>query len=56
MTAMQFKECDIHRLVTACKVYQEQTGSEYMWDEYDHLQKRLENYLEQNYEEDNCTI
>ena len=44
MTAMQFKECDIHRLVTACKVYQDQTGSEYMWDEYEHLIHKLHNY------------
>jgi len=41
---MQFKECDIHRLVTACKVYQDQTGSEYMWDEYEHLIRKLHNY------------
>ena len=44
MTAMQFKEVDIHRLGTACKVYQDQTGSEYMWDEYEHLIHKLHNY------------
>ena len=49
MTAMQFKECDIHRLVTACKVYQEQTGSEYMWDEYQHLIEKLEKLCDQGY-------
>ncbi len=52
----RLQEHDIAKLITACGYYKESTGSEFMWDEYDHLQKRLENYLEQNYEEDNCTI
>ena len=52
MSIMQFKECDIHRLVTACKVYQDQTGSEYMWDEYERIIEKLRTLCEQGY----CSI
>ena len=41
---MQFNEHDTQRLITACEVYKDQTGSEYMWDEYDHLIHKLKNY------------
>ena len=43
---IQFNEKDISRLISACKVYQDQTGSEYTWEEYDCLVKKLKNYEE----------
>ena len=43
---IQFKEKDISRLISACKIYQDQTGSEYMWEEYECLIKKLKNYEE----------
>ena len=46
---MRLNEGDVARLVTACKLYQENTGSEYMWDEYTHLIEKLENLCEQGY-------
>ena len=49
-------EHDLARLVTACKVYKDQTGSEYMWDEYDHLERRLTTFMDQNYEQDKCEL
>ena len=39
---------DINRLVNACKLYQEHTGSEWMWEQYDALIGKLNNYSEQN--------
>ena len=47
---MKLNAADITRLILACKTYQDTTGSEYIWDEYDHLIKKL-NY----YKEENCT-
>ncbi|AHB80508.1 hypothetical protein S-MbCM7_094 [Synechococcus phage ACG-2014h] len=44
---MRLKDTDITRLITACKVYQEKTGSEYMWDQYDELINKLKLYQEQ---------
>lgn len=44
MSNMQFNEKDLSRLLKACEVYQDQTGSEYMWDEYAHLIHKLKNY------------
>ena len=32
------------RLEKACETYREQSGSEYMWDEYTHLLNKLKNY------------
>ena len=55
-TMYRLTEHDLARLVTACKVYKDQTGSEFMWDEYDHLQKRLTTYMDQNYEEEKCEL
>ena len=46
---MRLNEADIHRLTTACKLYQEQTGSEYMWDEYQHLIEKINTMCEQGY-------
>ena len=44
MSNMQFNEKDLSRFLKACEVYQDQTGSEYMWDEYAHLIHKLKNY------------
>ena len=44
---MQFTEGEVCRLITACKCYQEQTGSEYMYDEYERLIHKLNNYGEE---------
>ena len=52
----RLSEHDVARLITACSTYKDQTGSEYMWDEYDHLQKRLEKFMDQNYEERKCEL
>jgi len=37
----------MHRLHTACKVYQEQTGSEWMWDQYENLIEKIHFYAEE---------
>ena len=47
--SMRLTEEDVLRLITACKTYQEQTGSEYMWDEYEHLKDKLQTLCEQGY-------
>ena len=39
---MRLTEGDVARLITACNRYKDQTGSEYMWDEYQHLIEKLE--------------
>ena len=44
---MRFKEQDIYYLMNACKVYQDQTGSEYMWEQYDDLIQKLKAYKEE---------
>ena len=44
---MRLNDSDITRLITACKLYQEKTGSEYMWDEYNDLINKLNIYKEQ---------
>jgi len=44
---MRLKEEDITRLILACELYKNSTGSEYMWDQYDELVKTLKTYLEQ---------
>ena len=41
---MQFKEEEVCRLITACKTYQQSTGSEDLWDAYDNLIDKLNNY------------
>ena len=33
-TEMRLNDTDVYRLIKACQVYQDKTGSEYMWDEY----------------------
>ncbi len=44
---MRLSDTDIIRLIKACQVYQDRTGSEYMWDEYNDLIKKLNTYKEQ---------
>ena len=45
--AMRFKADDIYKLIKACECYQEKTGSEYMWEQYDDLKQKLQVYLEE---------
>ena len=49
MKDMRLNEGDVSRLITACNLYKENTGSEYMWDEYQHLIEKLEKLCEQGY-------
>ena len=44
---MRLNETDVHRLSKACQVYQDRTGSEYMWDEYHELIEKLKKYQEE---------
>ena len=44
---MRLNTNDILRLITACKTYQEQTGSEWMWEQYDDLINKLKIYHDQ---------
>ena len=44
---MRLNDADLFRLIEACKLYQEKTGSEYMWDQYDDLINKLRVYQEQ---------
>tara|TARA_R110002012_G_scaffold81786_5_gene206919 strand:+ start:133 stop:339 length:207 start_codon:yes stop_codon:yes gene_type:complete len=41
---IQFREDDIHQLIRACNSYQKETGSEFVWDEYEKLKFKLEAY------------
>ena len=44
---MRFNQTDINRLIKGCECYQEQTGSEYMWEQYDDLIQKLKAYQEE---------
>ena len=44
---MRLNDSDILRCITACKVYQDQTGSEWMWEQYEALINKLEVYKDQ---------
>ena len=44
---MRLNDADIYRLINACKLYQEKTGSEYMWEQYDDLINKLKTYQDQ---------
>ena len=46
--SLQFTEADVCRLITACDSYQQQTGSEYIWDVYENLKHKLNNYGEEH--------
>ena len=52
---MRLNDTDIARLITACKLYQEKTGSEYMWEQYDDLINKLNAYQD-NYSADENPI
>jgi len=45
---MRFKNDDIYRLIKACELYQESTGSEWMWEQYKNLIDKLQVYKDQN--------
>ncbi len=47
-TEMRLNDTDVYRLIKACQVYQDKTGSEYMWDEYNELIEKLKTYQEQH--------
>jgi hypothetical protein len=47
---MKLNSDDVSRLLRACEMYKDFTGSEYMWDEYDRLIKKL-----RYYEEEHCS-
>ena len=49
---MRLNDTDIARLISACLLYQERTGSEYMWEQYDDLINKLNAYQD-NYSADN---
>ena len=48
---MRLNDNDIQRCITACRVYQDQTGSEWMWEQYEALINKLKVYQDQ-YSED----
>jgi len=48
---MRFTESDLSLLFRACETYQDRTGSEWMWDQYEVLKKKLNYYIEENYDE-----
>ena len=54
---IQFNRDEVCQLIRDINCYKEKTGSEYMWDVYDELQKKVEAYGEEVTIEDNlsCT-
>jgi len=44
---IQFNNDEVCQLIRACETYKDKTGSEYMWDIYDNLQKKLTAYGEE---------
>mgnify|MGYP001185326640 FL=1 len=48
---MRLNDTDIYRLIKSCELYQEKTGSEYMWEQYDDLINKLKAYQD-NYSAD----
>ena len=45
----QLNEHDVCRLIDACECYQERTGSEYMYDVYEQLKHKLNNYSDETF-------
>lgn len=43
-----FNKNDIAKLIKACECYKLESGSEFIFDQYDELVKKLKTYLEQN--------
>ena len=52
---MRLNTNDILRLITACRTYQDQTGSEWMWEQYDDLIHKLKTYHDQNLSNDDSS-
>ena len=52
---MRLNEADVHRIIKACNLAKETSGSEYMWDEYEHLLQKLHDY-QQEYECPDCVL
>lgn len=46
---MRLNEADVHRIIKACHLAQETSGSEYMWDEYEHIINKLKTLCDQGY-------
>ena len=44
----RLKEQDIDYIIIACKHYQNDTGSEYLWEKYEQIIEKLKLYQEQN--------
>ena len=44
---IRFNRGEVCNLLRACECYKEKTGSEFMWDVFDDLQKKLEAYGEE---------
>ena len=44
---MRLNDSHIQRCINACKVYQDQTGSEWMWEQYEALINKLMVYADQ---------
>ena len=44
---IQFNEGEVCNLIRACECYKDKTGSEFMWDAFNNLQKKLEAYGEE---------
>jgi hypothetical protein len=44
----RLKDTDIECIIVACKAYQQNTGSEYMWERYETIVEKLNLYREQN--------
>ena len=49
MNIMRLNVSDVARAIIACKLYRDQTSSDYLWDEYTHLIEKLEQLCEQGY-------
>ena len=49
---MRLNETDVHRIIKACNLAKETSGSEYMWDEYEKIIQNLRTLCEQGY----CSI
>ena len=52
---MRLNDTDISRLIAACLLYEERTGSEYMWEQNDDLINKLNAYQD-NYSADENPI
>ena len=44
---IKFNTGEVCNLIRACECYKRETGSEFMWDAFDNLQKKLEAYGEE---------